>query len=303
MTNIITLDESARKALTEIAASAPGYEFDANGRLHDSYVDHARRRAAAEPGLAAFTCRCRSELETDRSKPGYVVIDDLVNPGGDEKLELMKATAVFSLIGRPFRMIERLGFWQELGVNFATEPFRFGGLGDNPLHIDGVNTTYPPDYVVLVCFRKDPAGGGTNLVASLQRLVDNLPAQDRDYLSQPIFREGKYFGITGVGPELNPFPVVAPLRDGLWRVRITGKVLPEMPPGPHREYLARALKILAEEQMEVRLEPGQALVVNQVMLAHGRHKLGSGQQAIPPERRRQFRQTYFAADADTTLGD
>src|SRR6266536_1972256 len=277
MANVIALDESAREALTEIATSAPDYKFGTDGELHMDFVDHARRRAAARSGLAAFASRARSELATGRAKPGYIVIDGLVDPDGDEELELRKATAACSLMGRPFRMIERLGFWQELGVNFAAEPFRFGGLGDNPLHIDGVNTTYPPDYLILLCFRKDPAGGGANLVASLQRMVDELSTEDREYLGQAIFREGKYFGVTGVGPELSPFPVIAPLHDGLWRVRITGKVLPEMPPGPQREHLVKALELLAEEQLPVLLEPGQALVVNQVIMAHGREALGSNQ--------------------------
>jgi len=303
MTNIILFDKPARKALTDVAATAPDYEFGPDGRLNGSYIDHVRRGAAAEPSLAAFAARARGDLATEHDKPGYAVIDGLVNPSGDEEFELKRATAACALLGGPFRMIERLGFWQELGVNFTTEPFRFGGLGDNPLHIDGVNTTYPPDYVILICFQKDPAGGGANLVASLQRLVVKLPAEDRQYLSQSIFCEGRYFGMSGVGPELNPFPVLAPLHGGLWRVRITGKALPGMSPGPQRDYLVRALDLLAKEQAEVLLEPGQALVVNQVMMAHGRDRLGSGQQAIPPERRRHFRQSYFAADPCLTEGD
>ena len=195
----------------------------------------------------------------------------------------------------PFRVIDDGGLWQDIDVDLHVPAHRFRGTGHNPLHIDVVNSTDPPDYAVLCCIRADPAGGGQTLVSNLQRAVRLLPAHVVAQLQRPVFREGRFYGMSGVGEELNPFPVLERTEHPPWRVRFTGKMIPEMQPGLPRNAVIALAEALEEQQECFRLESGELLILNQRIVAHGRLPLGAGQQEIAPPLRRYLRQTYLHA--------
>ncbi len=265
------------------------------------YVDAVRAIAASDGALNRFRTASQQSLATDSTAKGYLLVDQLLPDPKDESLFTRAATIVASLLGSPFHMSRKQALWEIVGVDFTKTPYRFGGVGHNPLHIDGVNTTHPPDYLILLCRREDPARGGASLVSNLQRAIGELEEPDRVFLQQPIFEEGEYYDLEGVGHEYCPFPVLSRFPDGIWRVRVTGKMLPTMAPGPAKVVLERLQAILEKNQEVLQLEPGQALIVNQLLNAHGRLPLGEGQERIPSSERRDFRQGFVRPGRDSFI--
>jgi hypothetical protein len=204
-------------------------------------------------------------------------------------------------VGQPFRVIDAGGLWQELGVDINAHPNRFRGIGHNPLHIDVVNSTHPPDYSVLFCVRQDPAGGGHTLISNLQRAVRHLSAAQVALLESTVFREGSFYGMSGVGVELNPFPVLQRTLRPPWLVRFTAKMIASMDEGPTKDALCALDRFLIEEQESFLLRPGQLLILNQRIVAHGRLPLGPGQDEMPQSETRYLRQTYVNHDPPPTL--
>lgn len=286
--------------MEETRKSAPAPRFDVSV-LDESFVTGVRERILARAELRDLVDAMRESLRTDRTARGYLVIDGAVHDPSDTENALVSASMLGCLLGRPFRMVTRLPMWQELGVREDVAPHRFGGLGYNPLHIDGVNTTNPPDYLMLLCLRSDPAGGGASLVSNLQDVADRLTAEDRAFLQERRFVEGQFYDLEGVGSEYKPFPVLERREDGLWWVRATGKMLPEMQDGPEKDAVARLIGLLEEHREAVALEPGQLIIVNQILVAHGREPLGE-QSAVPTDERRYFRQGFVRAAPGAITG-
>jgi hypothetical protein len=181
-------------------------------------------------------------------------------------------------------------------VSFEKDPNSFGGVGLLPLHIDHVNTTMPPDWTALLCLRPDPRGGGETILANLQEAANALPPEDVRALEDAAFVEGRFFGLEGLGRELNPFPVLTSADNGLWRVRYTGKLLYDLPDGRRRDVLLRFARLLERTQKTIRMRGGQLLLMNQRLVAHGRLPLGPGQADVPPAARRLYRQAHVRAD-------
>lgn len=59
--------------------------------------------------------------------------------GINEKLKV--ATAICGLVGRPLKVMDKLGLWLDVPVKLEVESFRFGGTAYNPFHLDVVNAT------------------------------------------------------------------------------------------------------------------------------------------------------------------
>jgi hypothetical protein len=236
----------------------------------------------------------QEDLAFDRDARGYIVIDGV--PHRENSDNMAVPTVLCALAGHPFVMVPRLGFWQDLGVDLNAAEYRFGGIGTNPFHIDGVNTTSPPDYFSFYSIRTDPAGGGRSRVSNMQRMVEQLSTAEIGYLLQPRFTEGQFYGLAGVGHEYQPFPVLTQRDDGLWLVRYTGKMLPEMEDGEDKQMLTRIGDLLEQGQEIFMLEPGQLLITNQVMMAHGREPLGPGQSSLDPATRRYIKQSFIRAE-------
>jgi len=135
------------------------------------------------PEVADHYCRAVGDLpgaEDVRSTAQAL----LVNPDGEGLLvletgtlldacELSQAltllTAVLSMVSRPLRAFAQWPLWKPLGTNLSIDPMRATGTGYNPLHLDIVNSTRPPDHSVLLCVRPDPLGGGHSLVSQVRR--------------------------------------------------------------------------------------------------------------------------------------
>ena len=286
-------DVVAQKA-GQIAAALPLVRLE-DGRLAADAVAEYRGQLERVAGLNDLAATLRQALRSERGARGYVVIDGLIGPDPPRGEDLRLPTAVCALAGTPFRVVDRWDLWQELGVDLDAVPYRFGGVGYNPFHVDLVNATRLPDLFCLFSVRCDPAGGGQTILSNLQDAVARLGQDEIDQLRQPVFCEGRFFGMSGVGEELNPFPVLEALPGDLWRVRFTAKMLPEMPDNDLKRLLQRFQQVLIQSQECFMLRPGQMLIVNQLLLAHGRLALGAGQERIPAGRRRYLRQTYMHA--------
>lgn len=201
-------------------------------------------------------------------------------------------TALCASLGRPIRVFKRWDLWRPLGVSLEAPPFRATGTGYIPFHIDIVNSEYPPDYVAFLCERADPLGGGETIVSNLLDAHEKLSRDDRAILADAKFREGEFYDLAGVGSELNPFPVFA--REGRrLRVRFTAKMLPDIPDGPAKRALSRYNELLEHAQRVVNLTPGDLLVINQWVAAHGRLPLGLGQFDLTASERRLVFQSFI----------
>jgi hypothetical protein len=259
-------------------------------------VDAVRTAAAEDEGLQRFARDLNTAVASTPESDGYATVEMSVSLGSGTD-PLVIATAICALIGQPLRTITRTPLWKVATVSSAKDPNSFGGVGLLPLHIDHVNTTMPPDWTALLCLRPDPLGGGETILANLQRAANRLSPGEVRELEVPAFVEGKFFGLQGIGRELNPFPVLSRSDDGLWFVRYTGKLLYDLPDGLRRDVLVRFTRLLEQTQETVALRAGQLLMMNQRVVAHGRLPLGSGQGNVPPNARRLCRQGHIRADS------
>lgn len=265
------------------------------------------------PEVADHYCRAVGELpgaEDVRSAAQAL----LVNPDGEGLLvlktgtlldacELSQAltllTAVLSMVSRPLRAFDQWPLWKPLGTNLSIDPMRATGTGYNPLHLDIVNSTRPPDHSVLLCVRPDPLGAGHSLVSQVRRALARLEHDDVVLLRDPVYKDGVFFALSGVGEEWNPFPIVDDLPPGDGFVRFTGKMLTGADPhAPHTVAARRLETELVAAQRRFRLERGDLVVVNQHLTCHGREALAAGQDDVPENERRLLMQ-MFLRDCDT----
>ncbi|MET7814236.1 TauD/TfdA family dioxygenase [Streptomyces sp. NPDC005395] len=203
-------------------------------------------------------------------------------------------TAMLSWVALPLRAFDRWPLWKPLGTNLRIDPMRATGAGYNPMHMDIVNATLPPDYSVLLCVRPDPRGEGHSLVSQVRRAVERLDAKERALLSDEVYRDGAFFELTGVGEEWNPFPILdgKPAHEGF--VRFTAKMLPDLDQDDPHTLAARALdRELVTGQKRFRLERGDMVIVNQHLCMHGRTPLGAGQEDVLEGKRRLLWQMFL----------
>jgi hypothetical protein len=71
------------------------------------------------------------------------------------------------------------------------------------------------------------------------------------------------------------------------------KMLPDMPDSYDKQLLTKIGTLLEENKEAFLLKPGQLLITNQQIMAHGREPLGQGQEYIDPANRRYIRQSYI----------
>lgn len=226
---------------------------------------------------------------------GFAVVDcrELVGRCEPEHLERLLA-ALVSLVGRPLRVFDQWPLWKPLETKLCVEPMRAMGVGYNPLHIDVVNSTCPPDFAVLLCVRPDPLGGGHSLVAPLRDALRRLPGPTVELLSEPVYRDGAFFELSGVGQEYAPFPIVDGAPESVGFVRFTAKMLAERNPVEAHTLAARALETeLLALRWRFLLRRGDLLVFNQHLVCHGREALGHDQANLPRERRRLMLQIFL----------
>jgi hypothetical protein len=239
---------------------------------------------------------CSQMTTADQSQPGFCVFRFGPKVCAWEEDELSTLLLGFcSLFGIPVRVFDRWPMWKPLGVSFEVGPARATGVGLNPLHIDVVNSRFPPDYVAFFCDRVDPLGGGHSLISNLLGAWKALSPNSLRVLSDPHFSEGAFYELTGVGSEYNPFPILD-MSTTPPRIRFTAKMRYDLKETADREAFDEFLHLLQSQQKIFLLEAGDMVVVNQWVAAHGRLPLGEGQRAVPLERRRLIRQCFMTRE-------
>jgi len=295
MANRLTVSSEQSAPLWQLAQLLPKPALT-GGEVSSTVRQDYARMLSGLCHLCDLKDRLVRDLGTEDASAGYVILEAIPPEHAARPEALVLATALCSLVGIPFRVIDAGGLWQELGVDVKASPNRFRGIGHNPLHIDIVNSTQPPSYTALFCVRTDPAGGGHTLVSNLQRAVGRLSSGAISHLESRSFSEGRFYGMSGVGVELNPFPVLERAgRHPPWIVRFTAKMIPGMKEGPAKDALGAFERALVEAQESFLLRPGHLLILNQRIVAHGRLPLGPGQHQLTQDQARYLRQTYLHA--------
>jgi hypothetical protein len=280
--------------LARHAASLPDWQLT-DGLLSPVTAIAYRRMLTGLPRIADFAATC-DRLLNALNGDGFAVLElaellAAVDTGDDG---LRSVTALLSLLATPLRAFDRWPLWKPLGTNLAIDPMRATGSGYNPMHLDIVNSTWPPDYSALLCVRPDPKGQGHSLVSQVRRAVDRLGYAHTELLTHPRYEDGSFVELTGVGEELKPFPVIdghSPL-GGF--VRFTAKMLADADPDDPYTKAARALeRELVVGQRRFLLDRGDMLIVNQHLCCHGREALGDGQEDVPEDERRLLLQIFL----------
>ncbi len=194
-----------------------------------------------------------------------------------------------------YPVIEKQQGWCELAVNLTKERHRFGGSGYNPLHMDFVNTTKPPLYLCLCCFRKDPLGGGMTLLSPTVSVLRELTEKEKNILRKKIYSEGMFFNLINVGEEYKQFPIIDESERLPW-FRFSGKMLPPygQPLNKKSTVLLRKIDFLLKKHLiKLMLNPGEVLILNQKLMLHGRSALGDDQAQLIPTERRLFYQGFL----------
>lgn len=280
-------------SLLRLSDHLPAHELR-GGLLREDLWVRCRSAMMTLAGAGELS-RWLDEILVDDGASGFAVLDcrELVGrcePGNLEPL----LTALLSLMGRPLRVFDQWPLWKPLGTKLCVEPMRAMGVGYNPLHIDVVNSTCPPDFAALLCARPDPLGGGHSLVAPLREALRRLPGPTVELLSEPVYRDGEFFDLSGVGEEYSPFPIVDGEPESKGFVRFTAKMLPERDPMDPHMVAARALEAeLLAMRRRFLLCRGDLLIVNQHLVCHGRESLGHDQANLPEEQRRLMLQIFL----------
>jgi hypothetical protein len=291
----LTLPPELVADLARSAAILPEWQLK-DGLLSPETAQHYRRTLSGLPRVIAATCEW---LLNALDGEGFVVLElaGLLDAVDTQDDALRAVTALLSLIARPLRAFDRWPLWKPLGTNLTADPMRATGAGYNPMHLDIVNSTWPPDYSALLCVRPDPKGRGHSLVSQIRRAVDRLSCADAELLTHPKCEAGAFYGLTGVGEQWNPFPVIdghSPL-GGF--VRFTAKTLADADPDDPYTKAARALeRELVIGQRRFPLRRGDLLIVNQHLSCNGREALGDGQADVPEDERQLLLQIFLRRD-------
>jgi hypothetical protein len=298
--NRVALNEDLARALLAFRVSLSPPRL-AGGLLEQELVDEYLRVMASLPGTEQLLEAVDTCLDSEHGD-GYLVLgcQEIV-----ESCELEDAlrllTVLLTVIATPLRAFDRWDLWKPLGTNLTIDPMRATGTGYNPLHLDVVNATEPPDFSVLLCVRADPRGEGYSVVSNLHRALERLPLEQVDLLRDAVYTDGEFFDLTGVGEEYSPFPILDGLPPGGSFVRFTAKMLAERDPDDPHTRAARAFeRELIAGQHRFLLGRGDLIVVNQRLACHGREALGPGQAEIPESARRLLHQMFLRRHAETT---
>lgn len=293
-THRVTLPKDLASELARHAASLPDWEL-AHGLLSSKTAAHYRHTLTGLACTREFVATC-DRLLNDADGEGFAVLEfaDLLDAIPTEEVGLRAVTALLSLIATPLRAFDRWPLWKPLGTNLDIDPMRATGTGYNPMHLDIVNSTWPPDYSALLCVRPDPKGQGQSLVSQVRRAVDLLGYAEADLLSHPKYEDGSFYNLTGVGEEWNPFPITDGLPPMEGFVRFTAKMLAGADPDDPYTKVARSLeRELVIGHRRFLLDRGDMLIVNQHLSCHGRDPLGHGQADVPEDERRLLLQIFL----------
>jgi hypothetical protein len=290
-TNLITISQ---EEIGELLHSIG----DARENIIDGYLTVAVEEALR---LAAFDTLGHDRMsglinflrEPSADSAGYVRISfDRSLSTLDEERRNSVLTAICAMFGSPLRVFDRWPLWKPIGVSFEVAPHRATGTGLNPLHVDVVNSTQPPDLVAFFCERADPKGGGQTIVANLLAAITEITPLTGEILSEIAFQEGAFYDLTGVGEEMNPFPIID-RRASPPRVRFTAKMISDVTDARARAALVEFHDVLNRGADVFLLDTAEMIILNQWAAAHGRLPLGDGQRALRLEERRLIHQCFI----------
>ncbi|KQX51509.1 MULTISPECIES: TauD/TfdA family dioxygenase [unclassified Streptomyces] len=285
--------------LARQAAALPEWRLGDDGLLSPETAARYEETLAGFSRVDEFAATCDRLLNAPEGE-GFAVLElaELLDATNDEDAGLRAVTALVSLIATPLRAFDCWPLWKPLGTNLAIDPMRATGSGYNPMHIDVVNSTLPPDCSALLCVRPDPKGRGHSLVSQVRRAVDRLGYADAELLTHPRYVDGSFFELRGVGEEWKPFPILDGLPPSEGFVRFTAKMLADADPADPYIKAARALeRELIVGQRRFLLGRGDLLIANQHLCCHGREALGGGQEDVRENERRLLLQIFLRAQA------
>lgn len=233
-----------------------------------------------------FNLQQHANLFLKQESKGYIVIDFGADfDFGDQRPKTL--IVLLSSILIPFGIFEDFGLWKEIGVDLKKEPNRSSGIGYNPFHIDFVNTTDPPLYSILFCEREDPLGGGQTIVSNFRRVIKSLSQNEIGMLKEVAYEEGRFWKLSNVGTELNPFPIIEDT--GKKIIRFTSKIKSLN----QTDFLIKKIEsILIQNQDEFLLKRNQLVIFNQRVVCHGRLPLKGRQEEINQGDRRLLHQLF-----------
>ena len=213
---------------------------------------------------------------------------------GDTPELLTQQNRIFQLLQefcKPIIVYKRHGLWKAIGVDFNVEAERVGGTGQIPLHIDCVNSTLPPDIVGFYCARLDAHGGGETLVSNFYDALSELSDTELSSLVECKIEEGRFFDLSNIGTEYNPFPLLEWDNKGIRWVRYTGKFREQLKtkaPLAFRKFE----DLLKKKSYRFLIKNGDILLINQHYASHGRLPLGPHQQIIHEKKHRLLYQIF-----------
>lgn len=299
--NRIEIGSDTANALLSVRAHVPLPDLDGGllrAEVRQSY------QALDVPGLDRLRSVAGRFL-TGSDSDGFLVVGcaAVLETAGDPDIALDLLTIVLTALGTPLRVFDNWELWKPITSRLDVEPMRAFGIGHNPLHLDLVNAINPPDISGLLCLQPDPLGEGFSLVSQVRPAVDRLASETRRLLAEPVFTDGAFYDVSGIGGEYRPFPILDGLPPEEGFVRFTAKMLGDRDPEDPATQAARALeRELVAGQQRFRLERGDLLLINQHLNCHGREPLGHGQEQIPEGSRRLLRQVFIRTSPNTTAG-
>ena len=200
-------------------------------------------------------------------------------------------------IASQIRVFSNRHNWRTVGVNTEKQADRSEGIGESPLHMDFVNAEFPPDYVVLLCVRTDPTGGGQSTLASMTDALQYMSQEEREQLKARQFMDGKVEGLENVGKDINPFPILSVAGD--YKFRYTAQLLK----GAYSESTLAAVRHfhaeLESRRISFLIHSGHALIIDQRRYVHGKLALGGAQETLLPDQRRKLLHGFFRSNPPT----
>ena len=188
--NLFQFTPSAFEEIERLSATFPEPRLEGH-QLCPACAKEYRERLQASTELSAMRDRLKRDLSLNQQARGYLILD--CSPIASTPKLLSFLTAVLSLLGTPIRVFDKWDLWKRLPTKLDVDPKRAMGVGLNPLHIDIINSTRPPDYSCLLCVNEDPGGGGANLISNLRDAIDSLSPSDACLLKEAVFIDGHCF--------------------------------------------------------------------------------------------------------------
>ncbi|WP_146259322.1 TauD/TfdA family dioxygenase [Streptomyces tateyamensis] len=142
----------------------------------------------------------------------------------------------------------------------------YAGLGRTPLslHTDGTHDPSPPRLLILACLRPGQAGGRT-VLADGSAVLRELLALRPEAAAALTAARAAYFG----GPDGRFSPVLEQTASGAWRIQLRQDELARFAPDT-QPHLAVLRQLISSQSMSVTLGPGQAVVLDNHRVLHGR---------------------------------